>query len=250
MNSADKIPLTFLALHGLALVTGAIMLAWMMVLFRRWRAAQTATRHVEKSPPFQSSLNSRPTNWLAVRSDDPQLVQGSLGLAHFAPCPWAEGMMGEHEFFIGPPVNGWIVVTGSGLPNPGKDADRCFYFLTELSHKLGHVQFFQADRIFHHHAWVRVENGVVIRAYAWAGETVWNQGAKTPAETELSMKCFGYGEHPGADSWAAAEWTTANVAKVPLLAARWSLDPARLDERLRHHAGGVAGESPRLDLGK
>jgi hypothetical protein len=61
------------------------------------------------------------------------------------------------------------------------------------------------------------------------------------------MKCFGYGEHPGAASWAAAEWTTTNVAKVPLLAARWSLDPARIDERLRNHANGVAGESPRPD---
>jgi hypothetical protein len=156
-------------------------------------------------------------------------------------------MAGEHGFFIGPPVNGWIIVTGSGLPNPGCDVDDCFHFLTELSRKLGHVQFFQAERMLHQHAWMRVENGVVTRAYAWAGETVWNQGRKTAAETELSMKCFGYGEHPGATSWAAAEWTATNVAKVPLLAARWSLDPARIDERLRNHASGVAGESPQPD---
>ena len=63
------------------------------------------------------------------------------------------------------------------------------------------------------------------RAYAWAGETVWNQGVRTGAEIELSMKCFGYGEHPATGSWAAVEWMAANVAKVPLLAARWSLDP-------------------------
>ena len=153
-------------------------------------------------------------------------------------------MTGGHGLFIGPPVNGWIIVTGSGLPNPDSDADECFRFLTELSRKLGHVQFFQAERVLHHHAWVRVENGVVKRAYAWAGETVWNQGGKTAEETELSMKCFGYGEHPNAASWAAAEWTAANVTKVPLLAARWSLDPARIDGSLRKH---VAGESPRPD---
>lgn len=153
-------------------------------------------------------------------------------------------MTGGHGFFIGPPVNGWIIVTGSGLPNPGGDVDGCFHFLTELSRKLGHVQFFQAERVLHHHAWMRVENGAVTRAYAWAGETVWNQGRKTAAEMELSMKCFGYGEHPDAASWAAAEWTASNVGKVPLLAARWSLDPARIDERLRNHANGVAGESP------
>ena len=57
-------------------------------------------------------------------------------------------------------MNGWIIVTGSGLPNPSCDVDECFRFLTELSRKLGQVQFFQADRILHHHAWARVENGV------------------------------------------------------------------------------------------
>ena len=156
-----------------------------------------------------------------------------------------KGLTGGHEFFIGPPINGWIIVTGSGLPDPGNDADECFRFLTGLSRKLGHVQFFQAERVLQHHAWVRVENGLVTRAYAWAGETVWNQGNKTDAEMDLSMKCFGYDEHPAADSWAAAEWMAANVAKVPLLAARWSLDPARIDGRLRKHADGIAGESVR-----
>ena len=90
------------------------------------------------------------------------------------------------------------------------------------------MQFFLAEQVLQHHAWVRVENGVVTRAYAWAAETVWNQGAKTAAETDLSMKCFGYGEQPEAESWAAVKWMAANVAKVPLLAARWSLDPARI----------------------
>ena len=145
--------------------------------------------------------------------------------------------------FHRPPVNGWIVVTGSGLPNPSCDVDECYRILTALSRKLGQVQFFQADRVLHHHAWVRVEDGVVTRAYAWAGETIWNQGGKTPAETALSMKCFGYGDDPNADLWAAVEWTAANVGKVPLLAARWSLDPARINSRTLNFAKGIAGES-------
>ncbi len=124
--------------------------------------------------------------------------------------------------------------------------DECFRFLARISGQLGQVQLFHADRILHHHAWARAENGIVTRAYAWAGETIWNQGAKTPAETELSMKCFGYGEDPNADSWAAVEWTAANVGKVPLLATRWSLDPARINERARKHAEGIAGESSRV----
>ena len=243
----STIPAVLLAMFAFLVGLGAMMLVWMIALHRRARVAEFKIRQMEKFPLFQSAFGSRPTCWLAIRSLKPKAVQAALGLDHFAPCAWAEGMTGGHGFFIGPPVNGWIIVTGSGLPNPGCDVDECFHFLTALSRKLGHVQFFQAERVLHHHAWVRVENGTVMRAYAWAGETVWNQGRKTAAETELSMKCFGYGEHPDAASWAAAEWTATNVAKVPLLAARWSLDPARIDERLRNHANGVAGESSPSD---
>jgi hypothetical protein len=244
VNPVNEISLALLAMLGFLLGSGTMVLVWMLALHRRMRATRHAPLHVEPFPPFQLTFAPRPASWLAIRSLDRKAVQTALGLDHFAPCSWAGGMTGGHGFFIGPPVNGWIIVTGSGLPNPDSDADECFRFMTELSRKLGHVQFFQAERVLHHHAWVRVENGAVKRAYAWAGETVWNQGSKTADEEALSMKCFGYGEHPSAASWAAAEWTAANVAKVPLLATRWSLDPARIDGSLRKH---VAGESPRPD---
>jgi len=232
-----------LALQGLALVLGVTLLAWMIALQRRARAAESLIRRPPEFLPFQLTFAPRPASWLAVRSQSPKAVRTALGQDLFAPDTWVKGLSGGPGFFVGPAVNGWIIVTGPGLPDPGNDADECFRFLTGLSRKLGHVQFFQAERVLHHHAWVRVENGRVTRAYAWAAETVWNQGARTAAETELSMKCFGYGEHPAADSWAAAEWMAANVAKVALLAARWSLDPARIDSRPRKHADGIAGES-------
>ena len=233
-----------LLLLGFVLGSGTTMVLWMVVWRRRVHIRQTRIQSPVEFTPLQMAYAPRPARWLAIRSNHPQNVRTALGLDQFAPCPWVEGLIGGHGFFIGAPVNGWIIVTGSGLPDPGNDADECFRFLTDLSRKVGHVQFFLAERVLQHHAWARVENGVVKRAYAWAGETVWNQGAKTAAETDLSVKCFGYGDHPVADSWAAPEWMASNVAKVPLLAARWSLDPARIDVRhLRKHADGIAGES-------
>jgi len=234
-----------LALQGLALTLGVLMLVWIITLHRCARIRNSPDHAVENPPTFQLTFGSRPATWLAIHANDPLAVETALGISQSTPCPWVEGMTGDHEFFVGPPLNGWIVVTGSGLPNPSCDVDECFLFLTGISHKLGSVQFFQADRVLHHHAWVRLEKGLVIRAYAWTGETVWHEGRKTDAENELSMKCSGYGDDPNVNSWAAVEWTAANVGKVPLLAARWSLDPARVDGRLRKHADGVAGKSPR-----
>ena len=235
-----------LAMQMLALVVAVMVLLWVIALHRRARAAEELTQLKTIVPTFESAFASRPPLWMAVRATNPGTVQSALGLNQPTPCSWKEGMTGERNFFIGPPVNGWIIVTGSGLPNPSCDVDECFRFLARISGQLGQVQLFHADRILHHHAWARAEHGIVTRAYAWAGETIWNQGAKTPAETELSMKCFGYGEEPNANSWAAVEWTAANVGKVPLLATRWSLDPARVNERARKHADGIAGESSRV----
>jgi hypothetical protein len=119
--------------------------------------------------------------------------------------------------------------------------DACFRFLTELSRRVGHVQLFKADATLMHHAWARLEAGRVVRAYAWAGGTLWNQGMKTPAESELGLKCFGYGEGPRPADWSFNELISSNVEKVPLLAARWSLNPAEIDARLVERSRGVTG---------
>ncbi len=232
-----------LALHMLALGVGTIMFVGMVILHRRARAMQQTAHNAGESSAPSLEFRRRPAIWLSVRSSNPKAVQAALGLSYSAPCPWTEGISGGHDFFIGPPVNGWIIVTGSGLPQPGHDVDRCFHFLVRLSGALGHVQLFMADPALHHHAWARVENGVVKRAYVWVDETVWHQGVKSLAETELNMRCFGYGEDAGMDNATMAENAAANVEKVPSLAARWSFDPATVAENLPHPADGVAGKS-------
>jgi hypothetical protein len=191
------------------------------------------------------SLIRRPTTWLAVRSRNVHAVQVALGLNNVQPCTWLEGLSGEEKLFIAPPVKGWVLIVGSGLPDPADDVDVCFRFLTSLSQKLGHIQYFKANRVLGHHAWVRVENGEVMRGYAWAGTTLWNQGMETRAEREFGLKCFQYFESPD-QTFEDSEIAAANVEKVASLASRWSLDPASVDENLFEHAYGIAGEPPRL----
>ena len=224
-------------MQGLALGIAFIILGWMLATHRRERlkAKVSLAQHFF---PFQPRVISRPCCWMAIRSVSPEAVKSALGLGRAAPCSWAEGLAGGHEFFISPRVNGWVIVTGLGLPNPTDDVDATFLFLQALSRKLGHVQYFYASRLLHHHAWARLDDGCVTRAYAWAGETVWSQGNETLPEIEVDVKLFGYGEH--AATILDAEM---NFEKVPLLAARWSLDPAEVKLHSIRHAIGLAGES-------
>ena len=193
------------------------------------------------SCPYEHScIYRRPGCWLAIKSRNLTTVQTALGLHNPKPCSWTEGL--EEELFIAPVVKGWVLVMGSGLPDPSHDVDACFRFLVEVSRKLGQVQFFSASRVLLHHAWVKAHKGKVLRAYAWAGKTLWKQGAPTTAERELGLKCFDYFEPAERALFGQPDVVSLNVDKVPLLAARWSLDPARIDEHLLENARGVAGE--------
>ncbi len=230
-----------LAAHFLALGVAVMVFLWMIFLHHRARRIEQIAEPVPKHISHEPVFSRRPTTWLAIRSATPDAVTAALGLGNSAPCSWSEGMAGGHEFFISPRVNSWVIVTGLALPRPDDDVDACFLFLTALSRKLGHVQFFHAEKFTNHHAWARLDDGCVTRAYAWAGETVWNQGAMTMPETGLGLKCLAYGDIP-----TTREIAETNFEKVAALAARWSLDPAAIDESSLDHAGGRAGEFSQL----
>ena len=154
-------------------------------------------------------------------------------------APSAQGLcVNPAHPFVALPLVLPPVVTGLALPNPTEDVDATFLFLTGLSRQLGHVQYFYASRLFHHHAWARLDDGCVTRAYAWTGETVWQQGVETLPEIKTDVKLFAYGDYT-----ATLLDAEMNFEKVPQLAARWSLDPARVKLNSFRQAKGSAGES-------
>ena len=236
-----------MALFGLVLGSGILL----VLLTGHWRrqlhaadSGKLTTWDRAAFPAWQrvATLNApRPACWLAIKSRDPFAVQAVLTLTNPKLCFWSEELATQQQLFIAPPVNGWVLVIGDGLPCPNTDVDVCFRFLLALSRKLGRVQFFQADRVLHNHAWAWLESGRVSRAYAWAGLTLWNQGVKTPMEKALGLKCFDYDEYVSTVAWRVDDLLAANVEKVRLLAARWSLDPAAMDARFWEQGQGIAG---------
>ncbi|MFO1488268.1 MAG: hypothetical protein U1F65_07310 [Verrucomicrobiota bacterium] len=248
MNEPSLIPVLLLILLGVVLGMMAVFVAFALHLRRRG-VSLTSHRGVPSLQFFPSFhpphvvFQHRPPVWLAIRSRNLHAVQSALGLLNPRPCSWIEGIVREQKLFIAPPVNGWILVVGSGLPEVTDDVDETFRFLLGLSRKVGQVQYFAANRVLGHHAWAMAEAGRIVRAYAWAGQTLWNQGVKTRAELELGLKCYHYFEGPGRLTFGQTDVIALNTEKVPLLAARWSLDPASIDERLLVRTHGIAEAS-------
>lgn len=244
------IAVLLLLLCGVVFGTG-LLLAYLVSRWWLKRPFAPAPAPASPLPAAAQAWDSRPVlyqqpgRWLAIRGADPSAVQAALGLHNPRPCSWEEGLASvrEHKLFISPPIAGWTLVLGSELPDPADDVDACFHFLTALSRKLGQVQYFNADRILYDHAWVRAEAGRIVRAYAWAGGTLWNQGALTPAEVSLGLRCLAYGEMAQRNGYGIPDSAVMNVERTPALAARWSINPVGIDERVFARAGGIAGET-------
>lgn len=200
-------------------------------------------------PRLSASVFEAPHRWLAVRSLNPHAVEIALGLHHVRPCSWTDALAtpSEPRLFISPPVGGWIVVMGSDLPDPADDIDECFKFLVGLSQKLGEIQFFSRNRAVSHHGWARLSRGEVLRAYVWAGETLWNQGEVTGVERELRVRCRSYAENTEAFGFAEREIAALNTERVVRIAAAWSLDPTTL-EGATLEAKGITGHLPHWKL--
>lgn len=249
LKDGDLIAALLLLVLGIALGIGVACLVMVVHFLRKGRmvnhpVSRRAIDSLARSRRLHAPIFSLPSRWLAIRSGNPQLVQAALGLNNPTPCSWEEGLSAAHEqkLFISPPVRGWVLVMGSNLPEPNDDVDKCFRFVVDLSRKLGHVQFFSLNRAVNHHAWVQAEQGHVLRAYAWAGRTLWNQGTLTRGEIELVMKCYGYGEGEERVDYGRPDPAVLNTERLPLLASRWSVDPTSIDARVLKENRGIAGK--------
>lgn len=234
---------------GLVLATG-ILFAFSALQWSREKKVRL--RNGEHVPLFLQRPGSReilpdgPARWLAIKGHNVENVQAALGLQHAIPCTWEDGLIEarDHKLFVSPPISGWILVFGSDLPEPSDDVDACFHFLSRLSRQLGHVQYFSSNRVVGNHSWALVDQGRVFRAYAWAGDTLWNEGVQTAAEKDLVMRCFDYcSDQP---IFGQKEAVFANAEKIHRLAQRWSIDPASVSEDYWTARLGLLGEPSHL----
>jgi hypothetical protein len=249
-------------MHGLAvglLVSFGIVIGIAIVFATLYRRHLRVLRLSQKwSDPLTPLAGSRrgfphlpiPHRWLAVRTSNTLFLRQLLSAPQQEATSWSDALIRARErtWFVSPPWRGWTLVIGAAIPDPASDIDRLHRFLTHLSRAIGDVQFFAADRVLNHHAWADLRDGQVIRAYAWAGETLWNQGEHTLDERLLGLVCHDYAESVEGPGVCGGPSEQQNTERVPLLARRWSLDPVEasahfieIDEGSGLHRDGLEG---------
>ena len=196
-------------------------------------------------PLLPLSVLGVPRRWMAVRADHPEIVYHALGMTQPETCQWQEGLAraAAGHLFIAPPFRGWILVFGTRLPLAFDDIDAFYARIRETSAALGEVQYFSMDQSTGHHAWMRLVSGQIVRSFVWAGKTLWQEGAFSAAESSLGMVCPDYGDQGlGLPNYETARLLDHNLAQLPALAARWSVDPLSLRQADLSSGMGVVGE--------
>ncbi len=202
------------------------------------------------TPHWRNERAQVSSSWIAVKAAHPQGLIDHLKLTNTTPCTWSEGTtdLRTHHIFISPPIHGWILIFGGGLPGVCEDVDRFYRFFCNLSLEMGQTHFFHFNRIVDHHAWGKADKGRILRAYAWAGETLWNQGSISRSEIGLKLSTSDYGDCPMAFDGRGKDTRAINSEKVGRLAGIWSVDPAMVNDPMFEGERGIIGEVPQYKL--
>ncbi|MFI5497326.1 hypothetical protein [Actinoplanes sp. NPDC051859] len=114
--------------------------------------------------------------WLAVRDGDPERIIAALGLRDLGAVPWRDGIdlsyLTDDRVIVTPPLpdargTRWVLAAGRYLMRPTTVLD-----LPDLSRRLGtEVQFFATHRVTEAHRWQRADDGALVRAFGYVGQT-------------------------------------------------------------------------------
>ncbi|BCJ55822.1 hypothetical protein Asp14428_72970 [Actinoplanes sp. NBRC 14428] len=167
--------------------------------------------------------------WLAVRDGDPAGVLAALGLRDLGEVRWRDGIdlahLTDDRVAVTPPLPGaggrtWVLAAGRHLLRPDTVLD-----LPTLSKQLHtEVQFFATHRVTETHRWQRADDGSLLRAFGYVGQTgdvtSW-YGDPGPVELAAGLPA----EFPEDSGVLVSERDVLRVA------GGWSVDPTELDGR-------------------
>jgi hypothetical protein len=166
--------------------------------------------------------------WLAIHCVKPAQVAQALQLHDIGPVNWTQGLTEAYndngQVYVSPCLNGWVLVVGRALwnkidMNQNIEENEWLY---QLSRTLGDVYYFSTMRDLNNHAWAKIHNGQVKRAYAYSGEmgeVMWDYGNISREEQSLG---FDFADYKGSN--VNGEGCFPNEQDVLSIASAWSID--------------------------
>jgi hypothetical protein len=191
--------------------------------------------------------------WIAAPAPDARSLAEALGLEELRASGWKSGFQVIYQYpsgfvFVTPPVAGWVLAAGAGLPDPGDPAllPRWRSLMASVSQRFGEAQFFASHRGSNYSAWARYCDGAERRLFAYADDPIYDIGEPLPEEADL----ISHLPDPDAaeadpDYWSREDLRTPEEEDVLRLAGAWSVSPETLDSLNLPASTGLVGRMPR-----
>jgi hypothetical protein len=131
--------------------------------------------------------------WIATRAPTSVSLAETLGLIDAQPANWASGIAAAYTWpsdyvFVTPPIDGWVLAAGFGLPDPSDRAalPRWRALMSAVSARYGNAQYFGSHRGFSYTVWARYDQGIERRLFAYADEPIYDIGERRLTSSLLS----------------------------------------------------------------
>ena len=176
--------------------------------------------------------------WFAIKSVHAEELIKILGLSNIKPCNWNIGVESAYEddVYITPPINGWTIAIGRGLPygDTKEGIEFVKSILQKLSRDYGEAQFFCTHRVTEYHCWIKADEGNIQRVYSYLGESGENimiEGEATDFEKTLHLINTFSDEAKEKNYFERADINLPYEETVMKVAENWSINPSTLESR-------------------
>lgn len=200
-------------------------------------AAAVSSKEAEQSVPDSAVSFGYKCMWFAVKTTDKKRLAELLQLSNVSECNWRVGISKAYEgsVFISPPVDGWTLACGWGLPygDSKESIAEVKKTVQLLSKEFGDAQFFCTHRVTEYHCWIKAKNGQVERVYSFSGESGENIIEGEPTAVEQKMKLINTLSAEAKDDayYEREDIVWPNEETVMKIAKHWSVDPSVLEMR-------------------
>ena len=185
--------------------------------------------------PKKKSKNVIPfgykTFWCAIKTIDTDKVLNTLNIRKKKKCNWNEGMKKAYDggIFILPPINGWIIIHGWGLPIPSssKENDSAVKLINSLSSKFEKAHLFGSFRGTGAVLWMSSEMGELKRMYYIDDGNGVQYGEPTKIEKQWDLIDFNHPDIENDDYFDSKD--IPDEDDVLDVAEAWSINPMNID---------------------
>jgi hypothetical protein len=184
------------------------------------------------SPPMPFGYK---TAWFAVRSEDVDAVARAIELQNPEPVNWQYGVRhageyNEYQIFVTPPVQGWVLAVG--MPIVWEADDYAQERMIGLSKQFRETQLFGSVRTSDVYLWARAVDGKLVRLFYEGDGQRRVIGKQTDAEKALGFNFFDSSSSESSQPgyWQRKDLTYPDEECVLKIAAKWSMDPSKVDQ--------------------